>query len=170
MSAIDSLTDNRKSIMTQNPNPLTPLDPIEIHYYYACSWVINHHGLNQLQAVADIAESLDIGLRVRQMFTDQYGFVMYPFTIKVPDEKALHEFLKQVGAGIGMEEWYIVNISYYEKGVPFADNLRKVLNEMPLWLDTMRKYADHNATLHDKQKAATPADSEAEAEADSSDD
>ncbi len=145
--------------MTQN---LQPLEPIEIHYYYACSWVINHHGLNQLGALADIAEDLDVSLRVRRMFTDQYGYLIYPFTIKVPDEDVLHEFLKQVAAGVGMEEWYIVNVSYYEKGIPFVENYREVLSEMPLWLKNMRKYADHNAELHEKDKANPPADTESE--------
>ncbi len=145
--------------MTQNPQPL---EPIEIHYYYACSWVVNHHGLNQLGALADIAEDLDVSLRVRRMFTDQYGYLIYPFAIKVPDEDVLQEFLKQVAAGVGMEEWYIVNVSYYEKGVPFVENYREVLSEMPLWLKNMRKYADHNAELYEKHKANPPPDTESE--------
>ena len=143
--------------MTQPPHPL---EPIEIHYYYACSWIVNHHGLNQLGALADIADELNVELRVRRMFTDQYGYLIYPFTIKVPDEDVLHAFLEQVAAGVGMEEWYIVNVTYYEKGVPFVENYRKVLSQMPLWLENMRKYADHNAELHEQHKANPPADSE----------
>jgi hypothetical protein len=141
-----------------NPlQPLQPLEPIEIRYYYACSWIVNHHGLNQLDDLVNIAEELNVGLCVRQMFTDQYGCVIYPFTIKVPDEDTLHTFLQRVAAGVGMEEWYIVNLAYYEKGVPFVDNYRKVLAEMPRWIETMRQYADHNAALHEKAKAQPPA-------------
>jgi len=131
--------------------PLEPLEPIEIHHYYACSWIINHHGLNQLADLAAIAEEMDMGLRVRRMFTDQYGYVMYPFTVKVTDADVLREFVKRVAAGIGMEEWYIVNISYYEQGVDFTENLKTVLKQVPLWEQYMRKYADHNAELHAKQ-------------------
>ncbi len=138
-------------------NPPQPLEPIEVHYYYACSWVINHHGLNQLEDLANIAEELGVELRVRQMFTDQYGYLIYPFTIKVPDEEVLHTFLQRVAAGVGMEEWYIVNMAYYEKGVLFVDNYRQVLSQMPLWMQNMRKYADHNAALHNQHKGQAPA-------------
>lgn len=131
--------------MTDN----TP-EPIDVHYYYACSWVVNHHGLNQLAELADIAEELALDLRVRQMFTDQYGYLIYPFTVKVPDEATLRQFVERVAAGIGMEEWYIVNMAYYEKGVPFVENFRTVLSQMPRWIETMRQYADHNAALHKK--------------------
>ncbi|MEO0563249.1 MAG: hypothetical protein AAF125_14165 [Chloroflexota bacterium] len=140
--------------------PPTPLEPIEIHYYYACSWVINHHGINQFPDLAEIAASMNVGLGVRRMFTDQHGFVMYPFTIKVPDENTLKAFLKRVAAGLGMEEWYIVNVSYYEKAVPFAENLEKVLGQMPKWEEHIRAYADHNAKLHEQLKTQTPGEGE----------
>lgn len=136
--------------------PSQPLEPIEIHYYYATSWVINHHGLNQLSALADIAEKLSVGLRVRQMFADQYGYLIYPFAIQVPDEEVLHQFLEAVAAGVGMEEWYIVNVTYYEKGIPFVENYRKVLSQMPLWEQNMRQYAAHNAELYEKHQPTPP--------------
>lgn len=142
--------------MTENPAPLTPLEPIEIHYYYACSWVINQHGINQFDDLATISEELGIDLRVRRMFTDQNGYVMYPFTVKVPHLDALKTLLARVGAGMGMEEWYIVNISYFEQGIPFAQNLRKVLTEIPKWEQHMRLYAEHNATLYAKHQAVAP--------------
>ncbi|MEM6285152.1 MAG: hypothetical protein AAF787_23370 [Chloroflexota bacterium] len=138
----------------------TPLEPIEIHYYYACSWIINHHGLNQLADLASIAEELDVKLRVRQMFTDQYGYLIYPFTIKVPDEATLQTFMQRVAAGVGMEEWYIVNMAYYDKGVDFVANYRTVLSQMPLWEQNMRKYADHNAQLYEQHKSAPPEEAE----------
>ena len=140
--------------------PPTPLEPIEIHYYYACSWVINQHGINQFHDLADIAAQMNIDLRVRQMFTDQHGYVMYPFTVKVPDEQTLLDFIQRVGAGMGMTEWYIVNISYFEKGVPFGENLDKVLGKMPKWEEHIRKYAVHNAEVYEKLQDQTPDEAE----------
>lgn len=131
-----------------------PLEFIEIHHYYACSWIINQHGINQFTDIADIADEMDVGLRVRQMFTDQHGYVIYPFTVKVPDMKALRAFIERVGAGVGMDDWYIVNISYYEQAIPFAENLSKILVQMPLWEQHIRKYAEHNAELHTRQAAS----------------
>lgn len=139
-------------------NTPQPLDPIDVHNYYACSWIVNHHGLNQLAALADIADELGVNLRVRQMFTDQHGYLIYPFAVKVADETALRAFVAQVAAGIGMDEWYIVNAAYYEKGVPFVDNFRTVRSRMPRWIETMRQYADHNAKLH-AQHSTPPDDS-----------
>jgi hypothetical protein len=140
--------------------PPTPLEPIEIHYYYACSWIINQHGINQFRDIADTAVELGIDLRVRRMFTDQHGYVMYPFTVKVPDEAALRTFLAQVAAGVGMEEWYIVNVAYYEQGVSFADNLTTVLTQMPRWEEQMRKYAEHNAGVYAALQQQTPDDTQ----------
>ncbi|MFZ4814159.1 MAG: hypothetical protein ACOYL5_06475 [Phototrophicaceae bacterium] len=131
----------------------TPEAPILLHHYYACSWVINHHGLNQLQALADLADELDVGLGVRQMFTDPNGFLIYPFCVRVRDLDHLKGFIGAVAAGIGMDDWYIVNIHYYEQAIPFADNLRKVLVQMPLWESQMRRYADHNRDLHTQRQA-----------------
>ena len=132
--------------------PPTPQQPIEIHYHYACSWIINHHGINQFKHLADIAAEMNVGLRVRRMFTDQHGYVIYPFAIQVPDEATLHDFVRRVGAGLGMDDWYIVNISYYQQGVPFAENLEKVLNQMPKWEAHIRQYADHNAQVYQRQQ------------------
>lgn len=141
-------------------NTPQPLEPIEIHYYYACSWIVNHHGLNQMRDLIDIADEMTLDLRVRKMFTDQYGYVIYPFTVKVADQEQLHAFVKQVAAGAGMEEWYIVNVSYFEKGVPFVENFRTVITQMPRWEEHMRQYADHNAALYEKLKANPPQDGE----------
>ncbi len=144
--------------MTENTPQ--PLDPIEIHTYYACSWIINHHGLNQLRDVVDIADEMTLDLRVRKMFTDQYGYVIYPFTVKVADQSELRTFVTEAAAGVGMEEWYIVNVSYFEKGIPFIENFRTVISQMPRWEENMRQYADHNAALYEKHKANPPQDAE----------
>jgi hypothetical protein len=136
--------------------PPQPLEPIEIHAYYACSWIVNHHGLNQMRDLVDIADEMHLDLRVRKMFTDQYGYVIYPFTVKVADEQQLHAFVKQAAAGAGMEAWYIVNLSYFEKGIPFVENFRTVITQMPRWEENMRQYADHNAALYDRLKANPP--------------
>lgn len=138
----------------------TPLEPIETHNFYACSWIINQHGINQFRAMADVAAELGIALRVRRMFTDQHGYVMYPFTVNVPDEATLRAFVEQVAAGMGMNEWYIVNAAYYEQGVPFAANLDKVLAQMPRWEEQMRQYAAHNAGVYAALHQQTPGENE----------
>ncbi|MEM6284044.1 MAG: hypothetical protein AAF787_17765 [Chloroflexota bacterium] len=37
---------------------------------------------------------------------------------------SLQTFMQRVAAGVGMEEWHIVNMAYYDKGVDFAQNYR----------------------------------------------
>lgn len=139
--------------------PLQPLEPIEVHYYYACSWVISDYGIDHFHELATLAEHLKVGLRVRRMFTDPSGYVIYPFTVKVPDEAVLRAFVAQAAAEVGMIDWYIVNVSYYEQGVPFADNLRLVAQQIPLWEQHIRQYAAHNATLA-ARRAESPSEND----------
>ncbi len=113
--------------------------------YLACSWVINQRGLDKLTDIADAAEALDLGMVVRQTFTDpNSGKVIYPFAVRIVEEEQIHAFVLRIGAEVGMDDWYIVNEPYYRAGLDFVGNVRSALRQMPNWLPSMRAFAERN--------------------------
>ncbi|MGV2437885.1 MAG UNVERIFIED_CONTAM: hypothetical protein LVT10_25875 [Anaerolineae bacterium] len=113
------------------------------HHYYACSWIVNHHGLDHLQRLADLADELEIEVRVRRMFQHD-GLMMYPFTVQASDSDSFAVFSSYVAAHLGVVDWYKVTQAYFEQGIPLIENLRVVLHTMPKWLEHMHTYATYN--------------------------
>lgn len=111
--------------------------------YYTCSWIVNHHGLDHLQHLTDLADELEVEVRVRRMFQHD-GLMMYPFTVQVQDADSFEAFRAYVAQHIGMMDWYKVTDAYFEQGIPLIENLRVVLQTMPKWIEHMHTYASYN--------------------------
>src|SRR5258705_7371396 len=77
--------------------------------YFACDWVINRAGLDDIEQLSESAADLNCFWWYRIFYTEE-GLGGARFIVRMPSEKVFQEFLKAIN-GLVFKDWYSIDLS-----------------------------------------------------------